>query len=593
MKHYLDLIKISAKQHRRQNRMTRFCIVLSVFLVTVIFGMADMEMRLQLMQAKETDGNWHAAFSVDEEQGEFLKARPEVEAVARYGTLNYHLKDGYRINETETGVCGFDQEFQEMIPDARVVEGTFPEMDNEAVINENIKVRLGMEIGDTFEMSTPQGEIKKYRVTGVAKNTALTAELDAFCIFLNAEGFAALYGEECKDAGEVFYYVKFRPFCNIQQAIDEISSQFGLGLEQVRQNAKVLMLMFQSRDSYLMQFYFVAAVLSVLVVIAGILMITASMNSSIARRTEFFGMMRCLGATGKQVIRFVRREALSWCKTAIPYGVFAGIFVIWLLCGMLRHLSPGFFDGLPVFGISWMGIAAGVLVGLVTVLLAAGSPAKRASGVSPLTAVSGNAGTVQAVKRTANTWLFKVDTALGVHHATGSKKNFFLITGSFAFSIILFLAFSTAIDFMHHAVTPLRPSAPDIYIYKGDHTNQIPLSLAGEIREYPGVKCVFGRSYGEFVLSGSERPITVITYDEQQFRWAEDSLMEGNVQDAVEGKGALSVFRNGNILAVGSSVRIMAGGKEREVPIAGILGDVPYSYGVDSNTGSITDMIIC
>ena len=593
MKHYLELIKISAKQHRRQNRMTRFCIVLSVFLVTVIFGMADMEMRLQLMQAKETDGNWHAAFSVDEEQGEFLKARPEVEAVARYGTLNYHLKDGYRINETETGICGFDQEFQEMIPDARVVEGTFPEMDNEAVINENIKVRLGMEIGDTFEMSTPQGEIKKYRVTGIAKNTALTAELDAFCIFLNAEGFAALYGEECKDAGEVFYYVKFRPFCNIQQAIDEISSQFGLGLEQVRQNAKVLMLMFQSRDSYLMQFYFVAAVLSVLVVIAGILMITASMNSSIARRTEFFGMMRCLGATGKQVIRFVRREALSWCKTAIPYGVFAGIFVIWLLCGMLRHLSPGFFDGLPVFGISWMGIAAGVLVGLVTVLLAAGSPAKRASGVSPLTAVSGNAGTVQAVKRTANTWLFKVDTALGVHHATGSKKNFFLITGSFAFSIILFLAFSTAIDFMHHAVTPLRPSAPDIYIYKGDHTNQIPLSLAGKIREYPGVKCVFGRSYGEFVLSGSERPITVITYDEQQFRWAEDSLMEGNVQDAVEGKGALSVFRNGNILAVGSSVRIMAGGKEREVPIAGILGDVPYSYGVDSNTGSITDMIIC
>ncbi len=593
MKHYLDLIKISAKQHRRQNRMTRFCIVLSVFLVTVIFGMADMEMRLQLMQAKETDGYWHAAFSVDEEQGEFLKARPEVEAVARYGTLNYHLKDGYRINETETGICGFDQEFQEMIPDARVVEGTFPEMDNEAVINENIKVRLGMEIGDTFEMSTPQGEIKKYRVTGIAKNTALTAELDAFCIFLNAEGFAALYGEECKDAGEVFYYVKFRPFCNIQQAIDEISSQFGLGLEQVRQNAKVLMLMFQSRDSYLMQFYFVAAVLSVLVVIAGILMITASMNSSIARRTEFFGMMRCLGATGKQVIRFVRREALSWCKTAIPYGVFAGIFVVWLLCGMLRHLSPGFFDGLPVFGISWMGIAAGVLVGLVTVLLAAGSPAKRASGVSPLTAVSGNAGTVQAVKRTANTWLFKVDTALGVHHATGSKKNFFLITGSFAFSIILFLAFSTAIDFMHHAVTPLRPSAPDIYIYKGDHTNQIPLSLAGKIREYPGVKCVFGRSYGEFVLSGSERPITVITYDEQQFRWAEDSLMEGNVQDAVEGKGALSVFRNGNILAVGSSVRIMAGGKEREVPIAGILGDVPYSYGVDSNTGSITDMIIC
>ena len=129
---------------------------------------------------------------------------------------------------------------------------------------------------------------------------------------------------------------------------------------------------------------------------------------------------------------------------------------------MLRYLSPTLFEGMPVFGVSYPGIAAGVFVGFITVLLAARSPAKRAAKVSPLTAVSGNAGTVQAAKRAADTRFFKVDMALGIHHATGSKKNFFLVAGSFAFSIILFLAFGTAIDFMHHALTPLRPSAPDI-----------------------------------------------------------------------------------------------------------------------------------
>ena len=41
MRHYLDLVRISAKQHKEQNRMTRLCIILAVFLVTVIFGMAD------------------------------------------------------------------------------------------------------------------------------------------------------------------------------------------------------------------------------------------------------------------------------------------------------------------------------------------------------------------------------------------------------------------------------------------------------------------------------------------------------------------------------------------------------------------------
>ena len=42
MKSYLDLVPISAKVHRKQNRMSIICIVLAVFLVTAIFGMADM-----------------------------------------------------------------------------------------------------------------------------------------------------------------------------------------------------------------------------------------------------------------------------------------------------------------------------------------------------------------------------------------------------------------------------------------------------------------------------------------------------------------------------------------------------------------------
>ena len=51
MKRYLDLIPISAKRHRRQSLMTRLCIFLAVFLVTAIFGMADMELRSQRQQA--------------------------------------------------------------------------------------------------------------------------------------------------------------------------------------------------------------------------------------------------------------------------------------------------------------------------------------------------------------------------------------------------------------------------------------------------------------------------------------------------------------------------------------------------------------
>ena len=142
MKHYLDLIKISAKRHRKQNRMTRLCIVLAVFLVTVIFGMADMEMRSQYIQAVQTDGSWHAAFAMEDEQGALLRERPEVEEIARYGTLNYHLEDGYQLGGVETGICGFDREFQEMLPDAQITEGTFPENAQEIALNENAMEQL-------------------------------------------------------------------------------------------------------------------------------------------------------------------------------------------------------------------------------------------------------------------------------------------------------------------------------------------------------------------------------------------------------------------------------------------------------------------
>lgn len=594
MRHYLDLVSVSAKQHKKQSRMTRLCIVLAVFLVTVIFSMADMEMRSQMAQAVKSDGSWHVGFGVDGEQWALLAARPEVEKIARYGSLNYHLQDGYLLGGFETGICGFDRELLDIFPAAEIIEGVFPENEGETVINELARVKLGLGIGDTAVLSTPWGELREYRITGIAKDTVLTARYDACLMILNLEDFGQLYQEDAGEARELVAFVVYRPFCNIQKATEEICGQLGIGQDMVRQNVKVLTLMFQSRDPYMMGFYFVAAVLAVLVMIAGVLMITSSMNSNIAHRTEFFGMLRCLGTTGKQVIRFVRKEALDWCKSAIPVGILAGVAVTWGLCGMLRLLSPGLFDGMPVWGISFPGVGAGAVIGLSTVLLAAKRPARRAACVSPLTAVTGNAGTVQAAKRAADTRFFRVDTALGVHHATGSRKNFLLITGSFAFSILLFLSFSTAIDFMYHAITPLRPSAPDYYVYSVDAANSIPGELAAELEEYPCVERVFGRSCGEAVwqIGGEQRTLTVISYDEQQFQWARKGLLEGSLHDAAEGRGLLFAWREGNQASVGDSAALICGGQDSEVPVAGILGDVPFSYGADGNTGG-GEIAIC
>ena len=91
MKHYLDLVPISAKVHRKQNRMSIFCIILAVFLITTIFGMADMFIRSQIIQAKIDNGDFHITVQgiTDEEAG-LIKKRPDVKAAARYGVLNFN-----------------------------------------------------------------------------------------------------------------------------------------------------------------------------------------------------------------------------------------------------------------------------------------------------------------------------------------------------------------------------------------------------------------------------------------------------------------------------------------------------------------------
>ncbi len=234
-----------------------------------------------------------------------------------------------------------------------------------------------------------------------------------------------------------------------------------------------------------------AFVLSLMILLAGILMISGSMNSVVAQRTQFFGMMRCLGMSRRQVVRFVRLEALNWCKTAVPVGLALGVTVTWRLCAVLRFLVGEEFSNIPLFGISITGILCGILVGVITVLLAANAPAKRAARVSPAAAASGNAGGGKLVRHAACSRFGRIETALGMHHAASAKKNLILMTGSFALSIVLFLSFSVVIDFVNYLM-PQSAAAADLEI-AGEYGNTIPPDLPDRIRGMGGVREVYGR----------------------------------------------------------------------------------------------------
>ena len=235
-----------------------------------------------------------------------------------------------------------------------------------------------------------------------------------------------------------------------------------------------------------------AAVLFLLILAAGVLMISGSINSSVAQRTQFFGMMRCIGMSRQQIIRFVRLEALNWCKTAVPVGLILGILCSWTLCAALRFLVGEEFSYIPLFGVSRIGIAGGILVGVVTVLIAAGAPARRAAKVPPAAAVLAGPENGRAVRHSVGSHVFRIEISLGVHHAVSARKNLILLTGSFALSIILFLSFSVLVDFVD-CLMPQSAAASDIDIADAGGSNSISARLAETIRGMSGVKRVYGR----------------------------------------------------------------------------------------------------
>lgn len=592
MKSYLDLVPLSAKVHKRQNAMSVFCIVLAVFLVTAIFGMADMFIRSQIMQARIEEGNWHVGVkNISEEQAKLISARPDVTASSWYGVLNFRGEQGYTLSGKNAILFGSDKDWVTEMQTGFIQEGAFPQKDHEAMVTENAKTMLGVQIGDPISLATPDGKRLEFKVSGFLENAAKTMREDSYGVGVTTSAFRSIYpgviNGEPADYNSVFY-VQFSTYSNIRNTIADMKSQLGLSDEQVSENTKLLGLLGQSGNSFMLQIYGSAAVLFVLVLLAGMIMIASSLNSNVAQRTEFFGMMRCIGATPKQVMRFVRREALGWCKLAIPLGILAGTVVIWSLSALLRFLSPEYFIGMPVLGISLPSIIAGTCVGMLTVLLAARSPAQRASRVSPLAAVSGNANSLQPVRKAANTKLLKIDTALGFHHAKASKKNFVLMVGSFSLSIILFLAFSVTIDFMHHTLTPLKPWTPDLSIISKDRTASVSSALLEQLQENPAVNRAYGRRFAYDVpvtVNGEEKKVDLISYEENQFKWAEDYLLEGALNVVQnESNTGLIVFEQQNTIKVGDTVTLHTKNGSEKLRVAGLLSSSPFNNAPDVGT---------
>lgn len=586
MRSYLSLVPISAKVHKRQSRMTRICIILAVFLVTSIFSMADMWTDAETTAMRHNHGDWHIALqNVSEDEAEQIRKNSGVAVSSWYDEINTDAEQNYYIDGKNAVLYGIEESY---ITDIMKypTEGVYPQNENEVALSADAKELFSVKIGDEITLDTPMGDVK-YTISGFYEDdTEYNDIIGGCCVFMNRKAFDEIRRLNGIESASQFY-IRFQNENGLKKTIADIMQQYNLTAENVKENTAVLGMLGASSNESVNGLYPLAVACFVIILIAGVFMISSCMNSNVAQRTKFFGMMRCIGASKQQIIRFVRLEALNWCKTAIPMGCVLGTVTCWILCAILRFFVKGEWVDMPLFAVSINGILCGALVGVITVFIAAHSPAKQAAMVSPVAAVSGNADMSKNVNHAAKTRFLKVETSLGIHHATGTKKNLFLMTGSFALMIVLFLAFSACLDLVHKLLPSVTSKfTPDITIASQDDTNSLDGNLPEKIAEIEGVESAFGmmtRTALSVEVNGNETEIDLFSHDKTLLDTFKKSVISGDISRVYEdGNYAMAVYNQDYRLSVGDKIK--TGNQELEIVCV-------TSEGVGSVSGAPT--VVC
>lgn len=122
-----------------------------------------------------------------------------------------------------------------------------------------------------------------------------------------------------------------------------------------------------------------------LIIFTGYLIIYNVFQISVVGDIRFYGMLKTIGTTGKQIKRIIRRQALLLSGIGIPVGLIFG----WLVGSALTPVVLNQLDGMAVDIVSVNPVifVVSALFALITVMLSASRPARVAAKISPVEAV--------------------------------------------------------------------------------------------------------------------------------------------------------------------------------------------------------------
>ena len=133
----------------------------------------------------------------------------------------------------------------------------------------------------------------------------------------------------------------------------------------------------------------------ILILLTGYLIIYNVFQISVAGDIRFYGLLKAIGTTPRQLRRIIRTQALILSLIGIPAGLLLG----WLLGGVLTPVIVRQLNGVAaVVSVSPLLFAGSAVFALVTVLISCRRPGRLAGRVSPVEAVRYTEGKVRKRK---------------------------------------------------------------------------------------------------------------------------------------------------------------------------------------------------
>ncbi len=239
------------------------------------------------------------------------------------------------------------------------------------VVNGMFKTQSQKGIGDSLTLMTPEGE-RTYRIAAIGTDF-LNMKIPA--VYISQENLARDFHLD-SDVLIMANLAEGADSKAVETAITDTVSGFPAFNLFVAGEWSDLM----KRD--MQASLQVVNVLIIALAIPSLIALANTLGINVLERTREIGMLRAVGATRRQVRRIIVAESLLLAMMGTALGIFAGLWLGYVLTGAL-----GAFGLMLEFVFPWMGVVVTVATGLLFGVLAALIPARQAANLDIVAAL--------------------------------------------------------------------------------------------------------------------------------------------------------------------------------------------------------------